>query len=46
MQITQEIIDYGLLSELAYLKLENYAAYKDKKYATLDELINSGDICL
>lgn len=44
MQITQTIIDQGLLSELAYLKLENYEQFKEKKYATLNDLINSGDM--
>ena len=44
MQITQKIIDQGLLSELAYLKLENYESFKHKKYATLNDLINSGDM--
>lgn len=44
MQITQKIIDQGLLSELAYLKLENYESFENKKYATLADLINSGDM--
>ncbi len=35
MQISQDVIDYGLLSELAYLKLENYnGSYSDVKELT------------
>lgn len=44
MEITQEIVDYGLLSELAYLKLEKYEQYADREYSTIEELLASGNM--
>lgn len=44
MQLTNQVKQSALLAELAYLKLENYEDYENKKYNTLDELLLSGDM--
>jgi hypothetical protein len=37
MQISQDILDKGLLAELAYLKLENYKNFENKIYGNVKE---------